>query len=1094
VTTENITVLFTDLVGSTALQSSVNPEVADELRRNHFTVLRQAIAETGGREVKNLGDGLMVVFGSASAGLSCAVTMQQRFEIDRRRQERAIGLRVGLSAGEVTREDDDYFGDPVIEAARLCARCDGGQVLATDVVRLTAGRRNPYGSRPLGPLGLKGLPDPVEVLEVLWEPLGAETAEHPTLPSLLTESGRFPFAGRQRESESLIDAFSTVTTGATRLVLIAGEPGIGKTRLTSELAELVLVAGGLVLAGRSDELVGVPYQPFVEALRWRIAQPAGVDRLGSRAGELVRFVPELANVVPNLRPPIASTPEAERLALFEAVREWLAALTTDHPVLLVLDDLHWADMASLLLLRHVVANDPVPGLLVVATYRDTELDRTHPLANLLAEFHRRGDVERIVLSGLDEGEVTDLMRQAAGHDLDEGAINLAMTLKVDTGGNPFFVGEVLRHLVESGVITQEGGRWVAAQNAGEPYLPEGIRQVVGRRLSALPDASQKLLSSASVIGTRFDLDLLATVSGSTSDDVLDAVEPALAAHLVLEIGIGNYQFAHALVRSTLHGELSTTRRARLHHAVAQALETLHADDLDSVTSDLAYHWGEAGAPNNAAAFTFAKRAAELAMERVAPDEAVRWYRIARERLDGADPALNAELLCRLGQSEALAGEVDWQSTLLDAARAAEAIGATALMAEALGVNMRTSIEMVAGTANPDKIALLERALAATTDDVALAARLMFTLSSEILYTGDFARRGELFKEASSLLEQVADPLERTRIQAGQYASIPYSAIDSRWLDDLSRESSAALRLARARSDHEMEFICLTGLCFVSWRGAGGESTFIDQMDQVLGLFPNPLFRIRLLGDKACRSLKQGRFADASMLTESVVRASRALGISNSAPRALARLQQVRESDGLGAVVEAVLSDPLLVVEKSHSLPGPRTAMAAWALAEAGRLAEARRLIEECEELGFVNMPDDAGLPITRVAWVEAATLTGDLAACRALYDLLLPYHDIFQVTGGWYAGSTARYLALLATALGHEAEADRWFAQGVEDHTRVGTPPWLARTRVDWAEYLLRRGEVEGARELALAALDEVGDLELSVVCNRAKAVLDSTT
>ena len=466
--TENITVLFTDLVGSTALQSSVDPEAADVLRRDHFTILRQAVAETGGREVKNLGDGLMVVFGSASAALTCAVAMQQGVEFDGRDGAHGARLRVGLSSGEVTRDDDDYFGDPVIEASRLCARCDGGQILATELVRLNAGRRCPHVCHSLGALELKGLPDAVESVEVAWEPLPGDVDQFANLPGLLQEAGRFPFAGRQKEAESLMGAYSSVAAGANRLVLIAGEPGIGKTRLTSELAGQVLTDGGLVLAGRSDELVGAPYQPFVEALRWRFSQPGGVDALGSRGGELVRLVPELSHVVPDLPSPLASSPEAERLVMFDAVRGWLAVLTAVQPVLLVLDDLHWADMGSLLLLRHVVTNDPVSRLMVVATYRDTDLDRTHPLSNVLAEFHRRGDVERIALSGLDEREVSDLMAKTAGHDLDEAGTSLAMTLQGDTGGNPFFVGEVLRHLAESGTITQEGGRWVATQDGDVP--------------------------------------------------------------------------------------------------------------------------------------------------------------------------------------------------------------------------------------------------------------------------------------------------------------------------------------------------------------------------------------------------------------------------------------------------------------------------------------------------------------------------------------------------------------------------------------------------------------------------------------------------
>ena len=155
-TTENVAVLFTDMVGSTALASGLAPDAADELRRGHFSILRQAVAEAGGTEVKNLGDGLMVVFGTASAALSCAVAMQQGIERDNRAREHAVGLRVGLSVGEVTREDDDYFGDPVIEAARLCATCEGGQILAADVVRSDGGSAQPTRMQPGRAAGVEG--------------------------------------------------------------------------------------------------------------------------------------------------------------------------------------------------------------------------------------------------------------------------------------------------------------------------------------------------------------------------------------------------------------------------------------------------------------------------------------------------------------------------------------------------------------------------------------------------------------------------------------------------------------------------------------------------------------------------------------------------------------------------------------------------------------------------------------------------------------------------------------------------------------------------------------------------------------------------
>jgi adenylate cyclase len=198
---ESVAILFTDVVGSTELSQRLSPDAADEIRRRHFSILRQAITEVGGTEVKNLGDGLMVVFASASAAFACGAAMQQGVERDNRNREHSVGLRVGLSGGEVTREEDDYFGDPVVEAARLCATCESGQVLATDIVRGMAGRRNRHQCRPLGELSLKGLPDPVDTVEVVWEPLGgADTGISIPLPGRLVPSPAVGVVGRDAET------------------------------------------------------------------------------------------------------------------------------------------------------------------------------------------------------------------------------------------------------------------------------------------------------------------------------------------------------------------------------------------------------------------------------------------------------------------------------------------------------------------------------------------------------------------------------------------------------------------------------------------------------------------------------------------------------------------------------------------------------------------------------------------------------------------------------------------------------------------------------------------------------------------------------
>lgn len=1094
-TTENITVLFTDLVGSTSIQTALSPDSADALRREHFTVLRQAITKSEGVEVKNLGDGLMVVFGSASAALSCAVAMQQGVELSGRRLNSPLGLRVGIASGEVSREDDDYFGDPVIEASRLCAQCSGGQILVTELARLTAGRRNPHPIRAVGSIELKGFPDPVDVVEIVWEPLSDARLESSAIPGLLRDRGRFPFAGRLKEFEMLLGAFQIVTGGATRLVLVAGEPGIGKTRLTSEFAERVVDDGGLVLAGRSDELVSVPYQPFVEALRWRIAQPGGVERLGPRASELTRLVPELAQVFVDLAAPVDAPPDAERLALFQAVREWLFDLTREQPVLLVLDDLHWADMGTLLLLRHVTAIDPVPRLMVVATYRDTDLDRQHPLSGVLAEFHRRGDVERLALSGLDSHEVTDLMTTIGGHELDARAEAVATTLAEETGGNPFFVGEVLRHLAESGAIVQRDGQWVEATTMSEADLPEGIRQVVGRRLSVLPETTQKLLSSASVIGTHFDLELLAKINDVSVDDVLDGLDSALAAHLVIDRSAGSYQFAHALVRSTLHSEITSTRRARLHLAVAKALEELHFHNLDRVTSDLAYHWGEVGIMNaNESAFIYAKRAAEIASERLAPYEAAKWYRVALERLDHADPHEEAELMFKLGEAESQSGDERQQSTLLAAARLAEAVGNVALMTRSLTFSYRVSITLAAHGANLEKIALLERALTMPELSLEDEARVVVALAKETLYTGNFRRRRELALRARELLSWLSDPYVVASILAFSLGYAP-GPMEREWYEWEREKWSAGAVAAKAAKDPYVEGFCHFWLAWISLNL--GESEFRSLFARALEFHESYEHSAKGLfigvGGTAV-ALIDGDYASALEFANLTVKTSELLGGSNAdggVYSLVATTQWLRETADLADLANSQV-DEISKLVTGGSAPDAGSGLIAQMFVEGGRADLAQEMLTKFGANDFTDLIEDAGLPVALSAWSEVVSALGDERGCLALLEMITPRHDLCSLTGSWFGGSYARNLALLCHALGDFESAERWFGEAIECHERIASPPWLARTKLDYAERLLQRGVRDQAVLLARSALEDIGNLELVNSRRRALAITES--
>ena len=471
-------------------------------------------------------------------------------------------------------------------------------------------------------------------------------------------------------------------------MLVAGEPGVGKTRLAAELARAVELEGGLVLLGRCDDGLGVPFQPFVEALAHVVAH-APADQLatllGPGAGELFRLVPELEQRVSGLRP-TKSDPETERYLLFEAIAGWLEAQSTIAPTLLVLDDLHWAAEPTLHMLRHVLQSERNMNLLVIGTYRDTEIDRTHPLGALLAHLRRAEGVDRIALRGLDRDGVVDLVERASGNDLNEQARELAVALHDETGGNPFFAIEVLVSLVERGAIYQNAeGEWRSEMSLDEVGIPEGVKEVVGQRLSALPATCDAVLHAAAVVGQDFELDVVAAVVGDTDEHVIDALEAARVAGLLDELGGApvRYRFSHALVQQTLLDEIPTARRLRYNRALAETIERLRADRLDRYRAALARHWYEAGT-EPARALMASIAAAERALLQFADREALQWLAQAADLFDDADalPTTRVDVMTMTGDALRRIGDVSHRDVLLDAGRLAARIGDGPRMATA----------------------------------------------------------------------------------------------------------------------------------------------------------------------------------------------------------------------------------------------------------------------------------------------------------------------------------------------------------------------------------------------------------------------------
>ena len=358
-----------------------------------------------------------------------------------------------------------------------------------------------------------------------------------------------------------------------------------------------MAQGAVVLYGRCDEDVGVPYQPWMEARTFLVqdaSQEILEDHVRARGGEMTRPATRLAERT-GAQAPSTIDADADRQSLFSAVIDLLVRMAAVSPVVLVIDDLQWADRPSLRLLRHVTSTDLSLRLLIVGSFRDNEIGGDHPFADVLATLHR---VERIAMRGLGDADILRLMENVAGHETPSEGLALRDALLAETAGNPFFVSEILRHLAETRAIYQdESGRWVADADLHDTGLPVSIREVVSRRVGRLGSDAARVISMAAVIGRDFDLALLERVTDADGGALIDICDDAVTAALLVEGADGNsYAFAHALIEHTLYDQLSRPRRARAHRTVAEALEELYGSDPGERIGAFAHHWALAAQP------------------------------------------------------------------------------------------------------------------------------------------------------------------------------------------------------------------------------------------------------------------------------------------------------------------------------------------------------------------------------------------------------------------------------------------------------------------------------------------------------------------
>jgi class 3 adenylate cyclase/tetratricopeptide (TPR) repeat protein len=746
--TGTVALLFTDLVGSTELLDRLGDEQAEELRQVHFGLLRDVAFSHAGYEVKNLGDGLMVAFASTVDAAACAAGIQQA--VDRHNRAGAaprLEVRVGLHAGEPIREGDDYFGAAVVVAKRLCDCAQGGQILTSELVRELVGRRGGFAFRSLGDLALKGFSAPLAACELAWR--GTEASRIPLPARLTREQG--VLVGRQAELQALEQTWRQARDGRPQAVLVSGDPGIGKTRLVIELCRRAHREGAVVLFGSSTEETLAAYQPFIEALRQYVAAAPREELLaqaGARRALLGRLVPELSE--PDATPePEEGRGEAggERYTLFDAVASFLRDTARGRPMILVLDDLHWADPPALLLLRHIIAAAGDAPLLIVGTYRHTEVHEEDPLSAALAELRRARLLTSLRLVGLPADGVAELVR-GHGSKLDPPQMQ---ALAERTEGNPFFIEEVVRQL--------DGG-----DGAFEQALPDSVKDLLLRRLRGLDEMVRDMLAAAAVLGPDFELAALEQVTNRDEDEVLDAMDAALAEHVIVESGVrpGSYAFAHPLIRETIYEQISQARRARMHARAGAALAALYEERLDDHASELALHFRHAG--DDASSFEYELRAARVAARMHASDTAIAHFTgalesAARLGLHARSDRRVRELLLERGWRHHQSG--DFEAGAADFARAVEASHAAAdrlLEAQALGEQGYSEKNFDMDRA----LAHLRAAIAIAEElgDSALQARILSRLSLLLSNQLDLAGAVQAGERALSLARGEAGERER----------------------------------------------------------------------------------------------------------------------------------------------------------------------------------------------------------------------------------------------------------------------------------------------------------------------------------------------
>jgi DNA-binding CsgD family transcriptional regulator len=909
------------------------------------------------------------------------------------------------------------------------------------------------------------------------------------LPGQLRLTPSFPFAGRARELAALRALIPTRNGDGLRLALVGGEAGSGKSRLVREFAREA-AGGSLVLYGACDSVVRRPYGPFVEALE-QLVRRSDDETLrdavgtGSVGGELSRLLPDLAQRVAGLSPPAAADPDTERHRLHSAVADLLVAAGGRSPLVIVIEDAHWADTPTLLLLRHLARGGVDASALIVTTFRDTEAEMTAALSAALVELRRADGVTRLRLGGLTAEEVAQFVHSAGGDQLGPEMNGAARVLHQLTGGNAFLITELWRTVLDADLAAaHDGGRQLALSELGSP---DGVREVVAQRLGHLAPATSGLLELAAVVGYEFDLAAIAP-SGLADAELQAALGQAIAHGMIEEVpsrGL-SFRFTHELVRRALYDRMGALRRAELHLQAGETLERASAGDGDGRVADLAYHFGAAASidgPQRAIGYSI--RAGRAALRSLDFDGAEMRFAAALE-LGIDDPRCRAEVQMELGTARFRSGRSD---EAMAAFRAAAQIAREIDDAELLALAAVGFEEACwrPGITDEGAVELLEEASAAFDDDDSeLRVKLLAGRSRALAFLGHYEESSVAERVAIAMARRLDDRLGLATVLVRSYWSRAERGLD-RTLAMLTEARELAEQLGQTDIQAEaMEWRVAGLIALGDLRTAGREHAEVYALAARVRQ-PFPLHVAEHYASTL--ALCAGNLTEAEAAARRSHEWSRLLtGRPASAVYGIQMFGVRREQGRL-----AELAGATRMMARSEPSPSVWRPGLAAVLAELGMEDEARHELERVRLEGFDRLRSSLWVAsLTYLA--DASSIVGDRALAALVYPEMAPLSGANVVVGHGVAcyGAADRFLGLLAATLADFDRAAAHFERAMAINRRMGARTWLAHTMLAYGRTLLIRrgtGDARHAAELLSGAATLADQIGMPALVSRAAAL-----